>query len=60
MGNINLDSIQMCEIIMEKDPIKDGHKVKLGFFGTAREYWDKLQAEKENAQNIKDFLERRS
>lgn len=50
----------MQEIIIEKDPIKGGYKIKQGFFGTAREYWDKLQAEKENAQNIKEYLERRS
>lgn len=50
----------MQELIIEKDPIKGGYSIKPGYFGTAREYWDKLQAEKENAQNIKDFLERRS
>ncbi|NOS83702.1 MAG: hypothetical protein HOP31_01050 [Ignavibacteria bacterium] len=60
MGNIDLDSIKMQEIIIEKDPIKGGYNMKQGYFGTAREYWDKIQAEKENGENIKDYLERRS
>jgi len=60
MGNFNLDTIQMQQIIIEEDPLTKGYKVKTAFFGTAREYWDKIQAEKENTQNIKDYLERRS